>query len=255
MELKVALCQTDIVWGDKKANMARAGKFIVYADADLVILPEMFSTGFDVAPGPLSETMNAETVKWLKIMSADSRKAIICSVIISEDGKYYNRLLFVKPDGEILHYDKRHLFSFSGEDRNFSAGKKRLIVEYKGFRIMPLICYDLRFPVWSRGSGEFDLMIYIASWPSSRIKVWDTLLKARAIENQCYVVGVNRVGNDPSSCYDGHSCVINYYGEVMVISDQGKEEVVEVALDTEPLRAFREKFPAWRDSDRFDILL
>jgi len=244
----------DIAWGDKKSNIARAENLIANTDADLIILPEMFSTGFDMDPAPLAEAMDGETVNWLKATARKSGKAVMCSIIINEGGKYFNRLLFVTPDGESQHYDKRHLFSFSGEDRNFSAGKERLIVEYKGFRILPLICYDLRFPVWSRGSDEFDLIIYVASWPSSRIKVWDTLLKARAIENQCYVIGVNRVGQDPSSSYNGHSCATNYYGEIMDDSDEAKEEILEVVLNLGLLRTFREKFPAWRDSDRFRII-
>lgn len=254
MGLKAALCQTNVVWGDKRHNIAHAEKLIANADADLVILPEMFSTGFDIDPAPLAETMDGETVNRLKATAINSRKAIMFSIIILEGGNYFNRLLFIRPDGKIRHYDKRHLFSFSGEDRNFSRGKERLIIEHKGFRILPLICYDLRFPVWSRGSNEFDLIVYIASWPSSRIKVWDTLLKARAIENQCYVIGVNRVGQDPVSLYNGHSCAINYYGEVMSTSSEGKEDILEVAFDLGPLHAFREKFPAWRDSDRFEII-
>ncbi len=254
MELKAALCQMDITWGDKKSNTARAEKFVLSTDADIVILPEMFSTGFDMDPARVAETMEGETVSRLKAVALNSGKAIMCSIIIREEGNYFNRLLFIRPGREIQHYDKRHLFSFSGEDKNFSRGQERLIIEYKGFRILPLICYDLRFPVWSRGSNEFDLIVYIASWPSTRIRVWDTLLKARAIENQCYVIGVNRVGQDPTSLYDGHSCVINYYGEIIATSNEGKEEILEVAVDLGPLLIFRGKFPAWRDSDRFGII-
>ena len=258
MKLKIALCQTDIVWGDISFNLENAEKFIRAADADLVVLPEMFSTGFEMEPSVLAETMEGKAVKWLKNTASQSGKAIVCSMIIKDNGpdnteRYYNRLFFATPEGKLYKYDKRHLFSFSGEDRNYTGGEERIIVDYKGFRILPLICYDLRFPVWSRGSDEFDLMIYIASWPSSRIKVWDTLLKARAIENQSYVAGANRVGTDPSAIYDGHTAAIDFYGEAIATANNGMEDIVVAELDLDALRSFREKFPAWRDSDRFEI--
>lgn len=248
------MCQADITWGNKKKNMSDAARLIGAADADIAVLPEMFSTGFEMEPSAVAETMGGETVAWLRETANNSGKAIICSVAIEEDSKYFNRLLFAEPSGELYKYDKRHLFSFSGEDRNYTAGTGRIIVNYKGFRILPLVCYDLRFPAWSRGSDEFDLMIYVASWPSSRIAVWDTLLRARAIENQCYAVGVNRVGSDPVSLYNGHSAAIDYYGNVMASAAGDGQQTVTVDLEIEPLRTFREKFPAWRDSDRFEII-
>lgn len=254
MGLRVALCQMDVIWGDKAANIANAAHMISRTDADIVVLPEMFSTGFDMEPASVAETMDGKTAAWLRKTATDTGKAIVCSIVVEEGGKYFNRLLFARPDGGLHKYDKRHLFSFSGEDRNYTGGTERVIIEYKGFRILPLVCYDLRFPVWSRGSDEFDLMIYIASWPSTRIAVWDTLLKARAIENQSYVVGVNRVGSDTTSVYSGHSVAIDYYGNVIAAANEGQEGIVAVELELEPLRGFRRKFPAWRDSDRFEII-
>lgn len=253
MGLRVALCQMDIAWGDKERNRETAGRMIREAAADIVVLPEMFSTGFDMEPSTVAERMNGPTVGWLKGITAETGKAVICSIVIEDGGRFFNRLLFAEPGGALHKYDKRHLFSFSGEDRNYSAGSERLIIDYKGFRILLLICYDLRFPVWSRGSDEFDLMVYIASWPSSRIQVWDTLLRARAIENQSYVAGVNRVGDDPASHYDGHSVAVDFYGNVMASAIEDKEGLFVTEFELEPLRAFRRKFPAWQDSDSFQL--
>ncbi len=247
-------------WCEKEKNLSNAEQYILRADADIVVLPETFTTGFKTTSSAFAETMDGPTVEWFRRVSAASGKAVIGSTMIrvaGPDGKeaVYNRLFFAKPDGELLHYDKRHLFSFGGENVHFTRGSERLIVEYKGFRIITLICYDLRFPVWSRGRDEYDLMIYIASWDNSRIGVWDTLLRARAIENQSYVVGVNRVGTDPFGGYEGHTVAVNYYGEVMASVDNNVEAGVVVDLELEPLRRFRSKFRAWEDGDEFDIKL
>lgn len=260
MGLRVALFQMNVAWCDKETNMRRAEEYIRRADADVVVLPETFTTGFKTTSAAYAEPMDGTVVQWFRRVAVETDKAVVGSTMIQDRDaggadRYYNRLFFSKPDGELLCYDKRHLFSFGGEAEYFTRGNKRLIVEYKGFRILPLICYDLRFPVWSRGRDEFDLMIYIAAWDNSRIGVWDTLLKARAIENQCYVVGVNRVGREPNSNYEGHSAVINYYGEVIAAAKDGKEDEVVVDLSLEPMRRFREKFRAWEDADDFRIIL
>ena len=253
MGLKVALCQMNIAWCEKEKNLRKAEEFIEAADADIVVLPETFTTGFKTTDASFAENMTGPTVKWFEDVASRYGKAVVGSTMIKENGKYFNRLFFARPGEELLWYDKRHLFSFGGENVYFSRGEKRIIVEYKGFRILPLICYDLRFPVWSRGRNEFDLMIYIASWDNSRIGVWDTLLKARAIENQSYVVGVNRVGHDPTANYEGHSVAVNYYGELMERVDNNKEGMVVAELELVPLRRFREKFRAWEDGDDFEV--
>ena len=224
------------------------------------MLPETFTTGFKTTSAEYAETMDGDTVKWFKDNAVSTGKAIIGRTMIKVPGQngrdiFYNRLFFSTPDGTLLHYDKRHLFSFGGEAVHFSRGKERVIIEYKGFRILPLICDDLRFPVWSRGRDEFDLMIYVASWDNSRIGVWDTLLRARAIENQSYVIGVNRVGKDPTANYEGHSVAVNYYGELLAAVEDENESDVIIELELEPLRRFRNKFRAWEDGDDFNIIV
>lgn len=259
MGLKIALFQMNVAWCDVPANLQKAERYIRGADADLVVLPETFTTGFKTTSAAYAETMDGQVARWFAETARSAGKAIMGSTMIKvtePDGdKYYNRLFFATPDGQLRHYDKRHLFSFGGEARYFSRGRERIIIEYKGFRILPLICYDLRFPVWSRGCDDFDLMIYIASWDDSRIGVWDTLLRARAIENQSYVVGVNRVGKEPSASYEGHSVAINYYGEVIAAVEDEREDDVIVELELEPLRRFRNKFRAWEDGDDFKIII
>ncbi len=258
MGLKIALYQMNTAWCEKEKNLDNAERYIRQADADIVVLPETFTTGFKTTSSSFAETMDGPTARWFKRVAAESGKAVVGSTMISAIGDngeevVYNRLFFAKPDGEVLTYDKRHLFSFGGENIHFTRGSERLIVEYKGFRIIPLICYDLRFPVWSRGKDEYDLMIYIASWDDSRIGVWDTLLKARAIENQSYVVGVNRVGKDPFGDYEGHTAAVNYYGEIIASVDNHVEAGVVVDLELEPMRHYRAKFRAWEDADDFTV--
>lgn len=258
MGLKVALFQMDVIWCKKDENLRRAAEFIADADADIVVMPETFTTGFKTTSSAFAERMDGPVAKWFVDTAVKCGKAIVGSTMIEDrddngEFRFFNRLFFATPDGGLQWYDKRHLFSFGGEAVYFSRGNKRLVLEYKGFRIIPLICYDLRFPVWSRGRDEFDLMIYIAAWDNSRIGVWDTLLKARAIENQSYVIGVNRVGKEPGCSYEGHSVAVNYYGEVMAGVPNDTEGVVTVELELDPLRRFREKFRAWEDGDDFDI--
>lgn len=251
MEQKVALCQFDMAWEDTATNLRRAERMIAGTDAGLVILPEMFATGFVTEPRRVAQPMSGEIVQAMTRWARQYDKAVAGSLIVEEQGSYFNRLLFVKPSGEVTQSDKRHLFSIGGEGANFRAGHERVVVEYGGVRFLLLICYDLRFPVWSRCRGDYDAIIYVASWPESRRAVWCTLLRARAIENQAYVLGVNRVGTDPTARYSGDSAIIDFRGEPL--SEAGAEQtLLTTVLDLSTLRAFREKFPAWRDADAFE---
>ena len=198
--INVTLIQSDIIWEDKVSNLKNyQNKISQIESTDLIVLPEMFTTGFSMNPKDISETMSGETIQWMKSNASKMNSAICGSIIIEEDDKYFNRFIWVNPDGSICQYDKKHLFSFAGEDKNYTAGNEKIIIEYKGWKICPLVCYDLRFPVWSRNSEDYDLLIYVANWPTKRKLAWKSLLVARAIENQCYVIGVNRVGKDENN--------------------------------------------------------
>ncbi len=219
------------------------------------MLPEMFSTGFSMNVSVCAEVMNTTTTRWMKMMAAQTQALLIGSFQVKEEGKFYNRLLCVRPDGTYHAYDKRHLFRMGAEHTTFSAGSERLIVDWKGWRICPLICYDLRFPVWSRQTADspYDLLIYVANWPMVRAYAWGTLLRARAIENLCYVVGVNRVGTDGNGVeHTGGSLAIDFLGEV--ITDMGTAESEQIVyLEKAPLEKYRERFPAYLDADQFEI--
>ena len=217
----------------------------------LIVLPEMFSTGFITMPAGEAESDGA-SLGWMKAIAKKYGCAVAGSVATEDGGLFYNRFYFVKPDGTFVKYDKRHLFSFAGEDRRFTAGSKKVITEYNGVRFFLQICYDLRFPCFSRNilPNPYDAVIYVASWPSPRIGAWDTLLKARAIENQCYAIGVNRVGKDPSCQYNGHSSIVDPYGNASASCAEGVEEIVSADLDLDSLQAFRDKFPVLKDADR-----
>ena len=248
--MKVTILQRDIVWADPAENVRRADEAIdCNPGSDLYVLPEMFSTGFCTQPEGIAEPAENETVRWMKTKSQHTGAAIAGSIAIHEDGKFYNRFHFVTPDGNVVTYDKKHLFTFGGEHKRFTAGSERVIVTYKGFRILLEICYDLRFPVWSRNKGDYDMIIYVASWPTPRVEAWKALLTARAIENQCYVVGVNRVGEDPGNNYCGGSRVIDPYGQIMAECEDGKEMEATAKVDMEVLEAFRAKFPVMDDAD------
>lgn len=258
--LRTALVQTDLYWKDKIANMAMLEEKIMNLDqaVDLIILPEMFPTGFTMDVQDVSEPMNLDTTKWLKQMAAQTNAVVTGSVIINDKGGYYNRLLWVTPEGKVEHYDKRHLFRMANEDAHYDTGMTRKIFEWKGWKIMPQICYDLRFPVWSRNRAdesemEYDLIFYVANWPSPRISAWDILLQARAIENLSYSIGVNRIGKDGNNVpYCGHSAAYNFKGERLTYTE-GHEEIVFVEMDLDALRDYRNKFPAWMDGDRFEL--
>lgn len=226
---------------------------------EVVILPEMFSTGFSMRPEALAENMQGETITWMKRIAAEKRIILTGSVIIEENGNYYNRLVWMLPTGQYGIYDKRHRFAYAGEDDHYTAGSKRLIASVKGWKINLLVCYDLRFPVWARQQSqpegpEYDLLVYVANWPERRNHAWKTLLQARAIENQSYVVGVNRVGEDGNKIYhSGDSMVIDAMGEVMY-HKKDEEDVFTITLEKEPLQSVREKLPFLRDADGFMLL-
>lgn len=222
-------------------------------DVDLIVLPEMFASGFTMNPKIVAETMQGETIAWLQHLAKAKNCAITGSLVIEENGNYYNRLVFVFPNGKIQTYDKRHLFTLAGEDKVYTAGKEKLIIEYKGFKICPLICYDLRFPVFARNVENYDLLIYVANWPKPRINAWDILLKARAIENMCYTIGVNRIGKDSNNLeYVGHSQAVDFLGNYLV-EPQETDGVFIVELDQEKLNETRGKLGFLNDKDDFSI--
>lgn len=223
-------------------------------DVDLIVLPEMFSSGFTMNPKAVAETMQGETVSWLQHLAKAKNCAITGSLVIEENGNYYNRLVFVFPNGDIETYDKRHLFALAGEHQFYTAGVDKLIINYKGFKICPLVCYDLRFPVFSRNAENYDVLIYVANWPKPRINAWDILLKARAVENMCYTIGVNRIGTDNHNHeYVGHSQVVDFLGEY-VLEPQEADSVFIVELDKAKLLETREKLAFLNDRDIFEIL-
>ena len=254
--LKISVFQFDLAWEDIVANRAKIDRMLeqMPTDTDVVFLPEMFSTGFTMNVSQVAETMSGETIEWLKQQSREHRVALCGSLIIQDADKYYNRLVFIKPSGTVFHYDKRHLFAMGNEDGYFQAGSKRLIVEYEGWRICPLICYDLRFPVWSRNRNEYDVLVYCANWPESRKDVWNTLLKARAIENQSFVIGVNRVGVDGNQIsYSGNSQLIDAKGRLVASADESAESINFAEFSSKELADFRIKFPLLNDADEFVI--
>ncbi len=253
--MKIALIQIPLVWENPKLNRSILEEKInlIEVGIDLIVLPEMFTTGFTMNPERVSETMNGETVVWMKSLAKVKNCAITGSLIIKEDKRFYNRLVFVFPSGEIQYYDKRHLFTLAGEDAVFTAGTQKVIVEYKGWKICPLICYDLRFPVFSRNVEQYDLLLYVANWPKTRISAWDTLLKARGIENMSYTIGVNRLGIDGNNLeYVGHTQLVDYLGN-SVIEPQKEEGVFIVELDKEALLKTRKKLNFLNDQDHFII--
>lgn len=252
--MKTLLLQTDIQWQKPNENREHIEKLInSCSDAELIVLPEMFTTGFCTSPQGVAEEAETETLSWMQKIAALRNAAIGGSVLSVKEGKYYNRFYFVEPDGSYTKYDKRHLFSFAGEHNDFEAGEERVIVEYKGIRILLQICYDLRFPVFSRNKNDYDMTIYIASWPTVRIEAWLALLKARAIENLCYVVGVNRAGVDPGNSYCGGTIMHDYLGREVVSARRDMEDVVYGEVDIEALNDFRKKFPALNDADKFRL--
>jgi omega-amidase len=258
--LTVTLIQTNLYWEDKSANLQMLEEKInsISEKTEIVILPEMFSTGFSMQPEKLAETMEGPTVEWMKKISSYKKIILTGSIIIEENGNYFNRLIWMLPNGQFGFYNKRHRFAYAGEDEKYTAGEKRLIASVKGWKINLLVCYDLRFPVWSRQQTvedglEYDVLIYVANWPERRSNAWRTLLQARAIENQSYVIGVNRVGNDGNEIYhSGDSMIIDALGEILY-HKQHDEDIFTLTLHKEKSDEVRSKFPFWKDADHFFI--
>jgi len=254
--MKIALIQAPLVWENPEANRGYFEEKIksVSNEIDLVVLPEMFSTGFTMNPSEVWETMDGETISLLKNLAKAKNFAITGSLIIKENNTFYNRLVFIFPSGEIRNYDKRHLFSLAGEEKNYTAGNEKLIVDYLGWKICPLICYDLRFPVFARNVENYDLLLYVANWPTQRIQAWDILLKARAVENICYTIGVNRIGEDGNNHpYPGHSQVLDFLGNY-ILKPQISEQIFTIELDKNQMLESRKKLGFLNDSDSFSLL-
>ena len=281
--LTVTIVQTRLFWEDKEQNLKMLEEKItgIKERTEIIVLPEMFTTGFSMKPSSLSEKMDGQTIQWMKKISSSKRAIITGSIIIEEQGNYYNRLLWMLPTGEYGTYDKRHLFAYAGEHEHYKGGTKRLIASVKGWRINLQVCYDLRFPVWARQqlltllpeeeeevrnaleqeadlssveeieAPEYDILIYVANWPERRIHAWKTLLQARAIENQCYVIGVNRVGNDGNEIYhSGDSMIVDPLGEILY-SRSHDEDIFTMTIQQKKLEEIRARFPFWKDADNF----
>lgn len=259
------LIQTQLHWEDKAANLKMLHEKInsISGKTEVVILPEMFSTGFSMQPEKLAEKMDGATVEWMKKVSAEKKIILTGSLMIEDDGNYYNRLIWMLPNGQMGLYDKRHLFAYANEHNHYTSGNKRFIASVKGWKIHCNVCYDLRFPVWARQANngasrtkelEYDVLLYVANWPERRILAWKTLLQARAIENQSFVIGVNRVGNDGNDVYhSGDSMVINPMGEI-IYHKAHAEDVFTITLEKEEVETVRGKIPFWRDADPFMII-
>ena len=255
-ELKITIVQANIHWENKKENMEMFSHMIrnMAQHTDLVILPEMFSTGFSMQPALLAEHVNGPTVSWMGKIARQFNAVVTGSIIIKENEEFFNRMIWMPPEGDYDYYDKRHLFRMGEENQRYSAGNRKLITNWKGWRFRPLVCYDLRFPVWSRNINDYDMLIYIANWPEARRKVWKSLLVARALENQAYVVGVNRVGVDGRDIsYAGESMIVGPMGNIVSKISAHKESVETVSLSLDDLITFREKFPVHLDADNFRI--
>lgn len=246
--LKITALNLDISWKNKIENYEKIEQSFKNVEADILMLPEMFSTGFYMKPEEIADR-NEETLIWMKQFSKHKNSVVCGSASIHEEGKFFNRFYFVEPIGNYSCYDKRHLFSYSGEDKKYSAGKERVIVSYKGWRILLQVCYDLRFPIFSRNNDDYDVILYVANWPKSRIDAWQTLLKARAIENQAYVFGLNRIGTDGNNLeYPESSYCFSADGTEISKTDNN---IVSATLDLEKLQEFRTKFPFLSDRDEF----
>jgi omega-amidase len=254
-KMKIALIQSDLVWENPQGNRINFEAKIdeISFDIDLIVLPEMFSTGFTMKASEMAETMQGETIQWMKKIAQSKNCAITGSLIITEKNNFYNRFIFAFPSGEIQFYDKRHLFTLAGEDKVYTAGSKKQIIEYKGWKICLQVCYDLRFPVFARNVENYDLLLYVANWPKVRVNAWDILLKARAVENLSYVAGLNRIGLDGHTYeYNGHSQVVDFLGNP-VLEPQENEGVFIVELDKNAMLEARKKFDFLSDKDVFEI--
>ena len=260
--LKVSLIQTEIIWENSQANLdALSKKIELIEKTDLIVLAEMFNTGFSMNEKELAQNMDGEAVSWMKEIAKEKNSAICGSLIIVEDGKFFNRFIWIEANGKLLSYDKKHLFSMAEENKHFTSGQNVLTIDYKGWKIRPLICYDLRFPVWSRNKLEeethsYDILLYVANWPKVRKDAWEKLLYARAIENQAYVIGVNGIGKDGNEMeYAGSSGIIDMKGDLLNNSFTDTELIIEKSLSYENLIEFRDRFPVLKDADNFEIKL
>jgi predicted amidohydrolase len=257
--LSFSIIQTNLFWEDKGANLTHLEQKIMGIESytEIIVLPEMFSTGFSMQPEIHAETMDGPTIDWMRRLSETKKAIITGSLIIKEEDKFYNRLIWMLPNGELGYYDKRHLFAFAGEDQHYTAGNKRLIASVKGWKINLQICYDLRFPVWARQTkgteSEYDVLLYVANWPEKRNHAWKTLLTARAIENQCVTIGVNRVGLDGNNnAHSGDSLIVGPLGEVLYHCAY-EEDIFTITLQKEEITNARSQFPFWKDADFFHI--
>lgn len=257
-DLRVSLVQADLAWQDPESNRKMLAETLsdLKGKSDLIVLPEMFTTGFSMQPEQQAEDyQTSETLKWLKEQATALNSAVTGSMATKIDAGYVNRMLFVTPEGEVNWYDKRHLFRMAGEHHHYESGQERKVFSWKGWRILPMICYDLRFPAFSRNKNDYDLAIYVANWPAPRRQPWRTLLQARAIENQAYVIGVNRVGRDGSGLdYSGDSLVVDFKGDLQIDREPFKAFVDTTVLSLAALKEFKEKFPAWQDADDFELV-
>jgi len=256
--LKVTIIQSNLIWEDFETNLIKFSEKIdnIIEETDLIVLPEMFSTGFSMNPEKFPKTLATDVIDWMTKKAKQKNAVITGSVIFGEHQNFYNRLIWMKPNGSYEFYDKRHLFSFAGEDKYYKAGNKKLICTIGKWRIRPLICYDLRFPVWSRNENDYDVILYTANWPERRIEAWDVLLKARAIENQSYVVAVNRVGDDANGIsHSGSSQIICPKGEVIANMLPFEENTKTIELNYSELIDFRTKFRVSDDADDFEVKL
>lgn len=254
--LKLIIIQSDLVWEDPNTNRASFSQRIksISGEVDLIVLPEMFTTGFSMNAKDLAEDPEGKTLQWMIDIATNYKTAITGSVMIKEADSFFNRLFFVYPDGTYKHYDKRHTFTLAGEHKVYTAGTNKLILNYKGFKICPLICYDLRFPVWARNTEEYDILLYVANWPKKRISAWDALLKARAIENMCYCIGVNRVGQDGNQHeYIGHTAVYDVLGNQISTVDNEIEFMQTIYLEKEHIDLNRKHLQFLNDRDEFNL--
>ena len=254
--LSIMGIQADLAWENPIENIQNFETKINEFDkaVDIIVLPEMFTSGFTMQPNHVAESMNGTTVLWMQNIAKEKQLAITGSLVIKENGNYYNRLLFVHPSGKIDYYDKRHSFTLAGEHKAYNSGNKKIIIDYKGWKICPLICYDLRFPVWARNTESYDLLIYMANWPITRIKAWETLLKARAIENMCYTIGVNRIGIDANDYkYSGNSIIVDFLGEEISNLQPNKYGFIYFTLIKKEQNKVRNKLGFLNDRDTFKI--
>ena len=254
--MEAALIQTSLIWEDPAANRGHFSGLLdpLGKEVDLIVLPEMFTTGFTMKPARIDPAEGLRTLDWMRDRAASADAALVGSIAFFDSGQYFNRLVFMKPDGQYATYDKRHTFTLAGEDKVYRRGGRRTLVSFRGFRFCPLICYDLRFPVWSRNTDDYDVLLYVANWPAPRVGAWDTLLCARAIENMSYAIGVNRIGNDPNGlAYSGHSAVYDSLGNRLAYSEG--EEIIRVRLSTSHLKESRESLRFLQDRDSFSLEL